>query len=98
MARTPEQHSQNSRFAAYLMWSGVADRAERLRNAHDAGPSGSSWHARRIFGQDVDIEALTATQLKQVVDARLSWLKAMSEKAVRAKQLKREAARKAAGA
>jgi hypothetical protein len=95
MTRTPQQHSADSRFAAYLMWSGVEDRAARLRKAHDNGPSGYSWHARRLFGQDVDVEALTATQIKQVVDARLSWLKAQSLKAVRAKRLKREAAREA---
>jgi hypothetical protein len=71
------------------MWSGVADRNERLRNAHDNSPSGYIWHARRLFGADVDLDALTKQQWKQVADARLAWLKANQLKAVRARQLQR---------
>lgn len=91
MARTPQQHSDDSRFAAYLMWSGVDDRAQRLRNAHDNSPSGYAWHARRLYGDDVDIEALSVAQMKSVVDARLAWLRAQSVKAVAARRRKAEA-------
>ena len=51
MARTPEQHSDDSRFAAHTMWAGVTDPAERLRNAHDNSPRGYVWHARRLLGR-----------------------------------------------
>jgi hypothetical protein len=70
------------------MWAGVADRNERLRNAQKAGAAGYEWHARRLFGPDVDLDALTKKQWKQVVDARLSYLKAMSLKASNARRLK----------
>jgi len=51
VARTPEQHSDDSRFAAHTMWAGVTDPAERLRNAHDNSPRGYVWHARRLLGR-----------------------------------------------
>jgi hypothetical protein len=42
MARTPEQHSADSRQAAHTMWSAVADRNERLR----------TWMSRLPIGTD----------------------------------------------
>ena len=39
VARTPEQHSDDSRFAALTMWANTADRAARLRKMHDNPPS-----------------------------------------------------------
>lgn len=92
MARSPEQHSADSRYAAHVMWSGVADKTERLRNMHDNSPSGYAWHARRLFGADVDVDALTKRQWKQVADARLAWLRANSIKAIKVRQ--RQTARK----
>lgn len=74
--------------AAYSMWAGVADPNERLRAAHENSPSGYSFHARRLFGADVDLDKLTKTQMKQVAQARLAYLKAMSLKGIRAKRLK----------
>src|SRR6516164_9422137 len=67
MARTPEQHSQNSRFAAYLMWSGVADRAERLRNAHAAGPRA----ADKLAGELGELATAVARQRAALVYARV---------------------------
>jgi hypothetical protein len=88
VAISPANHSENSRFAAYVMWGNTTDRAERLRNAHNSSPSGYLWHARRLFGQDLpDVESLTKTQLKQVHDARLAWLRANAIKAVRGRKL-----------
>jgi hypothetical protein len=85
--RTPEQHREDSQYAAHVMWSGVADRAARLANMHQNSPSGYTWHARRLLGQDVDLEALTPTQWKQVEAARAAWFKASSRKGVKARKL-----------
>jgi hypothetical protein len=41
MARTPEQHSADSRQAAHTMWSAVADRNERLRTCRSRLPIGA---------------------------------------------------------
>jgi hypothetical protein len=71
------------------MWANTADRAARMRNAHNFGPACVPWHARRLFGADVDTDALTPTQWKQAEAARLAWLRANSIKGVRAKALKR---------
>ena len=83
MARTKQQHSQDASYASHVMWSGVADRVERLRNAHNNSPSGVNWHARRLFGKNVDLDALTPAQWQQVEAARRSYLKAMSLRAAR---------------
>lgn len=88
MTRTPEQHSEDSRYAAHVMWAGTADRKERLRNAHTNSFGGEVWHARRLFGPDVDLDALSAEQWKQVEAARRSWTKAVSIKGNKAKRLK----------
>jgi hypothetical protein len=58
------------------MWAAVPDRNERLRNAHENSPSGEIWRAPRLFGQDVDPDALTKEQWKGVRAARKAWLKA----------------------
>jgi len=87
MARTRKQHSEDSRGAAYAMWANVADRTERLRNAHGNSPSGTAWHARRLFGADVDLDALTTTQWNQAEQARLMWLRANSVKATKQRRL-----------
>jgi hypothetical protein len=42
------------------MCANTADRAARLRNMHDHSPSGHIWHAKRLHGPDVDVDALTA--------------------------------------
>lgn len=89
MARTPAEHSEDSRQAAHTMWSGVADRNEHLRNAHNNSPSGQNWHARRLFGADVDLDTLTPTQWAQVEAARRAYLNAMSIKATKTRRLKR---------
>jgi len=89
LTRTPEQHRADSRQAAHTMWSGVADRNERLRNAHDNGFASDNWHARRLFGADVDRDGLTTEQWEQVEAARKAWNKANSLKGVRARRLKR---------
>jgi hypothetical protein len=81
--------------AAFTMWGGVTDRGERMPNAHAAGPAGDNWHARRLFGADVDLDALTDEQWRQVAKARLAWLRANAIKAVRARQLKRAEAMRA---
>jgi hypothetical protein len=71
------------------MWAGIADRGERLQNMHDNSPSGFAWHARRLFGADVDLDALTPQQWEQVAAARMAWYKANSIKGVKARQLGR---------
>jgi hypothetical protein len=86
MARTPTQHSEDSTGAAYASWANTADRTVRLRNAHDNSPSGHNWHARRLFGADVDLDSLTKAQWKQVAAARRAWLKAQSIKATRVRK------------
>jgi hypothetical protein len=91
--RTPEQHSADSKAAAYTMWAGVADRSARLRDAHHNSPSGEIWHARRLFGQDVDLASLTPRQWKQASDARTAWLRANSIKATKARRRKAAAER-----
>lgn len=91
MARTPAEHSQDSRQAAHMMWAGVTDRNEHLRNAHNHSPSGYAWHARRLFGADVEYDSLTEAQKKQVADARRAYLKAISIKATKKRRLMREA-------
>jgi hypothetical protein len=91
VARTPEQDSADSKQAAHMMWAGVADRSARLRNAHENNITGQNWHARRLFGADVDLDALTPTQWQQVEAARRAYLTAMSIKATKARRLKREA-------
>jgi hypothetical protein len=88
MTRTPQQHRDDSRHAAHTMWAGVGDRGERLSNMHLNSPSGYRWHARRLFGQDVDVNALTDEQWEQVEAARISWYKATAMKAVRARRRK----------
>ena len=55
---------------------------------HENSPSGMNWHARRLFGQDVDLESLTKRQWQQVAKARHSYLKANALKAVEAKRQK----------
>ncbi len=92
MPRSPTQHSRDSSAAAFTMWGNTADRTARLRNAHDNSPSGHNWHARRLFGQDVDLDKMTPEQWQQTADARLAWLKANSIKAIKARQRKRAAA------
>jgi len=89
VARTPQQRSKDGRYAALIGWSGVADRTERLRNLHTENPSGHNWHARRLFGADVDLDALTPTQWAQVEAARLAWMKAMSMRAAKKRRLQR---------
>jgi hypothetical protein len=89
--RTRKKHSEDSSFGANLMWSRVADRTERLRNAINAGPAGYNWHAKRLFGADVDLDALTPRQWKQVEDARLAYLRAMALKATQKRRLLRAA-------
>jgi hypothetical protein len=89
VARTPAEHSADSRQAAHTMWSGVADRNEHLRNAHNNSPSGQNWHARRLFGRDVDLDSLTPTQWAQVDAARRAYLRAMSMKATKMRRLRR---------
>lgn len=88
MPRTPEQHSADSKAAAYTRWSGIADRAGELRGAHENSPSGDNWHARRLFGSDVDLASLTPKQWEQVADARLAWLRAKQLNAVEARKRK----------
>jgi hypothetical protein len=88
VTRTPDQRRDDSRHAAHVMWSNTADRGERLRNAHDNSFGGDNWHARRIFGADVDLDSLTPEQWKQVDAARTSWFKAVSAKGVKARRLK----------
>jgi hypothetical protein len=88
-ARDPAERTEIAAQAAHTMWSGVANREERLANAHDKSPSGLIWHARRLFGQGVDLEALTDTHWKQAADARRAWLRANALKATRARRLKR---------
>lgn len=88
MARTPEQRRDDSRQAAHTMWSAVADRNARLRNAHNNGFASDNWHARRLFGADVDVEKLTKQQWQQVAAARQSWQKANALKAVKTRRLK----------
>jgi hypothetical protein len=65
------------------------DPEDRLHNAHVQSPSGWNWHARRLFGADVDLDTLTTKQWERVGAARLAWLKANSIKAVKARQLGR---------
>jgi hypothetical protein len=89
VARTPAEHSEDSSYAATVMWSGVADRNARLRNAHDNSPSGLIWHARRLFGANVELNALTEEQLAQAEAARLMWYRAVSKKGVKARRLQR---------
>ena len=89
MARTPAERSEDSRQAAHTMWAGVADRSERLRNAHNQSPSGQNFHARRLFGADVDTDALTPIQWQQVEAARQAWFKAMAMKATKKRRLER---------
>jgi hypothetical protein len=90
MASTdPTEREEIARSGAFTMWSNVADRSERLRAAHDNSPSGYLWHARRLFGKDVDAEALSPQQWDQVAAARMAYLKAIASKATRARKLKR---------
>jgi hypothetical protein len=89
VARTPQQHSLDSKIAAHTMWANTPDRAERLQKAHNNSFTGDLWHARRLYGPDVELDALTPAQLKAVREARESWKKANSRKGVRARQLKR---------
>jgi hypothetical protein len=84
LPRTPEQHSADSKAAAYTLWGGITNRTEQLRETHENSPSGFSWHARRLLGPDVDVDALTPLVRKQVEDARLAWLRANQLRAVKA--------------
>ncbi|MGA7050501.1 MAG: hypothetical protein WBZ37_04380 [Mycobacterium sp.] len=85
----PAEHQEIATTAAYAQWANTADRAARLGNAHVNSPSGYNYHARRLFGQDVDLDKLTETQWAKVADARLAYLRAMAMKATRARRLKR---------
>jgi hypothetical protein len=89
VARTPTEHSSDSARGAYTKWSNVADRAAAMADMHANSPSGYAWHARRLFGQDVDVANMTPTQWQQTDAARSAWLKANSIKAIRARMLKR---------
>jgi hypothetical protein len=84
----PAERKEIATLAVDTMWSGVTDRTERLRNAHENSPGGHNLHARRLFGRDVDIDKLTKVQWQQVAQARRAYLKAMSLKGIRAKRLK----------
>lgn len=63
--------------------------AARAARTQDNSPRGYKWHARRLFGADVDVDALTEQQWETVADERLSYLRAKSAKAVQARQLGR---------
>ncbi|MGO9653003.1 hypothetical protein [Mycobacterium sp.] len=86
VARTPEQHSEDSRYAAYIGWSGVADRNERLRNAHLNNFTSDLWHLRRLYGADVDPDTATPQQWERAHAARIAYSKANSIKGVRARK------------
>ena len=86
----PAERKQIASGAAFAMWAGVADPAQRLRNAHDNSPSGYLWHARRLFDPDLkDLDGLTPKQKRRVEKARTAWYKANAVKATRARKLKR---------
>lgn len=60
---------------------------DRLRRTHDNSPRGYNWHARRLFGPDVDPDRLTREQWEQVAAERLTWLRAKSANATIARRL-----------
>lgn len=62
---------------------------QTTRGAH--GPASPSWHAKRLFGVNVDLATLTPIQWEQAEQARLTWLRATSKKGTKVRQLQRAA-------
>ena len=89
MARTPAERSQDARAAALHSWANTVDPNARLALAHLNSPAGFNWHAKRLYGQDVDLDGLTPQQWERVADARLAYLRANAIKATRTHQRKR---------
>jgi len=84
----PAERKEIASTGAYTMWSNTPDRAARLTNMHRESTCGENYHARRLFGQDVDLDSLTPQQWEAVRQARSAWYKALSNKGIRAKRLK----------
>jgi len=43
----------------YRSWVNTENRAQRMAVVQANSPTGLDWHARRLFGQDVDLNSLT---------------------------------------
>jgi hypothetical protein len=73
----------------YKSWADTTDRADRMANTWEAGPTGLLWHAKNKFGPDVTTEGLTPSQLKQAEAERKRWYRELTAKSLKARQRKK---------
>jgi hypothetical protein len=70
-------------------WAATRDRDDRMANAWAAGVTGMLWHAKPLFGEDVDLEQLTPAELAQVKSARKRWFAELTAKSLKSRQRKK---------
>lgn len=85
----PPEVSLAKSVASLTGWVNTTDRRERLRTAHEAGPPGMAFHARRL---GLDPDNLTAAEKKRVLSARTLYFRRISLKAAQARRAKKKAA------
>jgi hypothetical protein len=69
-------------------------RRERLRKAHENGPPGIAFHARRL---GLDPDNLTPAERRRVESARKLYFRQISLKGIQANKAKRAAAKRRRG-
>jgi hypothetical protein len=72
-------------------WANTPDRAARMAAPQSNSPSSLTWHARKLFGPDIDLHGLTDAQWQQVEAARSAWYAEFGLKGLRARKLTKAA-------
>jgi hypothetical protein len=91
MAAGDAEHRLASSLGGFKGWANTADRAARMAAPQSASPSSTAWHARKLFGPNVDLEALTDAQWRQAEAARSAWYRDFGLKGLRARKLAKAA-------
>ncbi len=85
------EHRLASSKGGFTSWAGTPDRAARMAAPQSNSPSSLAWHARKLFGPDVDLDHLTDAQWAQVEAARSAWYAEFGLKGLRARKLAKAA-------
>jgi hypothetical protein len=83
-----EHQRRTGRLGGYLSWSRTENWDERLAKMHRNSPGHVEWHARRLFGQDIDLTSMTRTQWRRAECARRAWFAEFSSKGLAAQKVK----------
>ena len=85
------EHRLASSKRGFKSWAGTLDRAARMAVPQSNSPISLAWHARELFGPDVDLDGLTEAQWRQVEAARAAWYAEFGLKGLRARKLQKAA-------